>query len=364
MSEQVAAPLRHAIAVRGRRIVDSPAFTGTVFCLIVTNAALLGIETYSGVVQQWHGALKATEYAFLCAFTVEILLRCAAHADRPGDFFRDPWNMFDVLVVALAFLPFARENATVLRLLRLARVLRAARFLPQLRIVIVAVGKSLPGTLSFLLIGTLLLYVYAMVGWVFFADDNPEHFGSLGRAALSLFLLITLDGLGDAVREGLEISRWTIVYFASFVLLGSFLLVNLLIGVVINSLEEARELEMTREREENAAASGTAAIPDATAIPGPATDSEAVPASVAATASGAATMSRAVGPTTEAVEVVDAVEATEALRAQIAVLRRALDGIEANLARPGHRCGCRGVEEGELVGVAESGPWGGRRPRP
>ncbi|MFF4178285.1 ion transporter [Streptomyces sp. NPDC001750] len=309
MSEQAAAPLRHAIAVRGRRIVDSPAFTGTVFCLIVTNAALLGIETYSGVVQQWHGALKATEYAFLCAFTVEILLRCAAHADRPGDFFRDPWNMFDVLVVALAFLPFARENATVLRLLRLARVLRAARFLPQLRIVIVAVGKSLPGTLSFLLVGTLLLYVYAMVGWVFFADDNPEHFGSLGRAALSLFLLITLDGLGDAVREGLEISRWTIVYFASFVLLGSFLLVNLLIGVVINSLEEARELEMTREREENAAASGAAAIPE------PTTDSEAVPTSEAVTASGAATMSRAVGPTTEAVEVVDAVDATEALRA-------------------------------------------------
>ncbi|MEU3219723.1 ion transporter [Streptomyces sp. NPDC006971] len=361
MSEQVAAPLRHAIAVRGRRIVDSPAFTGTVFCLIVTNAALLGIETYSGVVQQWHGALKATEYAFLCAFTVEILLRCAAHADRPGDFFRDPWNMFDVLVVALAFLPFARENATVLRLLRLARVLRAARFLPQLRIVIVAVGKSLPGTLSFLLVGTLLLYVYAMVGWVFFADDNPEHFGSLGRAALSLFLLITLDGLGDAVREGLEISRWTIVYFASFVLLGSFLLVNLLIGVVINSLEEAREMEMTREREENAAASGAAAISE------PTTDSEAVPTSEAVTASGAAMMSRAVGPTTEAVEVVDAVDAvdaTEALRAQIAGLRRALDGIEANLARPGHRCGCRGAEEGELVGVAESGPWGGRRPRP
>lgn len=168
MSEQVAAHLRREIAVRSRRILDSPAFDGIVFCLIVTNAALLGVETYSGVVQQWHDVLKVAEHAFLAAFTVEILLRAAAHADRPRDFFRDPWNVFDVLVVALAFLPFARENATVLRLLRLARVLRAARFLPQLRIVIVAVGKSLPGTLSFLLVGALLLYVYAMVGWVFF----------------------------------------------------------------------------------------------------------------------------------------------------------------------------------------------------
>ncbi|MFB6987313.1 ion transporter [Streptomyces sp. NPDC056304] len=311
MSEQVAAELRRAIAVHSRRVVDSSAFAGTVFCVIVANAALLGVETYSGVVQEWHGALKATEHLFLAAFTIEILLRAAAHADRPRDFFRDPWNVFDVLVVALAFLPFARENATVLRLLRLARVLRAARFLPQLRIVIVAVGKSLPGTLSFLLVGALLLYVYAMVGWVFFSDDNPEHFGSLGRAALTLFLLITLDGLGDAVRAALEISRWTIVYFASFVLLGSFLLVNLLIGVVINSLEEARELEKERELEESEVPSGRP----------PRTD-----------------------------------DGTESLRAQLDAARRALDGIEANLAPSRQPCGCRGTAEGELVGAGEPVP--------
>ncbi|MDK1345150.1 ion transporter [Streptomyces sp. 378] len=243
MSERTAAQLRHALADRSRRITDSAAFTAAVFCLIGGNAALLGIETYAGIVDEWHSTLHAAELVFLAAFTAEILLRAAAHADRPKDFFRDPWNVFDLLVVTVAFLPFARENATVLRLLRLARVARAARFLPQLRIVIVAVGKSLPGTLSFLLVGALLLYVYAMVGWVFFADDDPEHYGSLGRAVLTLFLLITLDGLGDAVRAGLEISRWTILYFASYVLLGSFVLVNLLIGVVINSLEEARELE-------------------------------------------------------------------------------------------------------------------------
>ncbi|WP_436740054.1 ion transporter [Streptomyces sp. BBFR102] len=228
------------LAVRASRVVDSPRFTRAVFVLIAANAVLLGAETYSGVVADWLPVLKTAEYLFLAAFTVEILFRLAAHADRPSAFFRDPWNLFDLAVLTGAFLPFFRENTTVLRLLRLARVLRAARFLPQLRVVIVAVGKALPGTLSFLLVGGLLLYVYAMVGWTFFADDDPEHFGSLGRAALSLFLLITLDGLGDAVRTGLEISRWTIVYFASFVLFGSFLLVNLLIGVVIGSLDEAR----------------------------------------------------------------------------------------------------------------------------
>lgn len=131
------------------------------------------------------------------------------------------------------------------KLKRLVRLLAADvdRFLPQLRIFLLAVGRSLPGTFSFLLVGALLLYVYAMVGWVFFARHDPEHYGSLGRAALSLFLLMTLDGIGDAVRAGLEISPWSIFYYASFVLLASFVLVNVLIGVVITSLDEVRDIE-------------------------------------------------------------------------------------------------------------------------
>ncbi|MFE4537217.1 ion transporter [Streptomyces scopuliridis] len=281
--------LQPALADRSRRIVESAGFDTAVFCLIIGNAVLLGIETYTGAVDQWHGELKAAEQFFLVAFASEILLRAATYAERPKDFFRDPWNVFDLAVVGLALTPFARENATVLRLLRLARVLRAARFLPQLRIVIVAVGKSLPGTLSFVLVGALLLYVYAMLGWVFFAAADPEHYGSLGRAALTLFLLITLDGLGDAVRGGLEVSRWTIVYFASFVLLGSFLLVNLLIGVVINSLEEARELEDERARE-------SPAVPMAPAVD----------------------------------------ESRAVLLARIAAARRALDEVEAGLAAAHH----------------------------
>ncbi|MDT0547967.1 MULTISPECIES: ion transporter [Streptomyces] len=254
MADQTVALKVRTLAERSRRVVDSRWFGVLVFGIIMANAAVLGVETYGGAVERWHTELKALEHVFLAFFTAEILLRAAAHADRPRDFLRDPWNLFDVVVVVLAFLPIARENATVLRLLRLARVLRAARFLPQVRIVITAVGKSLPGTLSFLLVGTLLLYVYAMVGWVFFADDDPEHYGSIGRSGLTLFLLITLDGLGDAVRAGLEISRWTIVYFASFVLLGSFVLVNLLIGVVINSLEEARAMEEEQTNGRRAAA--------------------------------------------------------------------------------------------------------------
>ncbi|GAA0928886.1 ion transporter [Streptomyces thermoalcalitolerans] len=246
---------RGELARHCRAVTESRWFAFAVVAVIVLNAALLGLETYSGLAARWHRGLLLAEQACLAAFTVEILIRLAAHADRPRGFFRDPWNIFDLVVVLCAFLPVVRENTTVLRLLRLARVLRTARFLPQVRIVLVAVVRSLPGTLSFLMVGALLLYVYAMIGWVFFGRHDPEHYGSIGRAVLTLFLLMTLDGVGNAVHSGLEVSRWSLLYYASYVLLGSFVLVNVLIGVVITSLDEAREMEKDKPAEQAAPAS-------------------------------------------------------------------------------------------------------------
>ncbi|MEW2399353.1 ion transporter [Streptomyces sp. NPDC046862] len=293
---------RQGLAQWARAVTEARWFAVTVFTLILANAALLGVETYSSLAEDWRHWLRLAEHVCLAAFTAEILLRACAHADRPRAFFRDPWNLFDLAVVVSAFLSVVRENGTVLRLLRLARVLRSARFLPQLRVFMVAVGRSLPGTFSFLVVGALLLYVYAMVGWVFFADHDPEHFGSLGRAVLTLFLLMTLDGLGDAVRAGLEISRWSIVYYASYVLLASFVLVNVLIGVVISSLEEARELEREEEAEEVRAEREEGD-------------------------------GRSVGPTVLPAPAGPALDAESELRDRITAARQALDDLEASLRR-------------------------------
>ncbi len=263
-AEATAPSTRQNLARRCRSLTEARWFALSVIAVILANAALLGVETYTGLADDWRRWLRLAEHTCLAAFTVEILLRLAAHADRPKDFFKSPWNLFDLAVVLCAFLPVVRENTTVLRLLRLARVLRTARFLPQLRVVLVAVGRSLPGTLSFLLVGALPLYVYAMLGWVFFGRSDPEHYGSLGRAALTLFLLVTLDGIGDAVHAGMEISRWSLLYYASYVLLASFVLVNVLIGVVLTSLDEARDMEREETRDmERLEPPGPAALPAA-----------------------------------------------------------------------------------------------------
>ncbi|MFE4261904.1 ion transporter [Streptomyces sp. NPDC056883] len=245
---------RGRLAAPCRDVCEAPAFSLTVFAVILFNAALLGAETYSGLSAEYNGLLSATERFCVIAFTLEMLIRLGAHADRPKAFFQDPWNVFDLLVVSSAFIPFLRENTTLLRLLRLARVLRTARFMPQLRVLLVAVGRSLPGTVSFLFVGALIVYVYAMIGWICFAEHDPQHYGSIGRAGLTLFLLMTLEGLGDAVHAGLAISPLSILFYASYVLFASFVLVNVLIGVVLNALEEAREMEDEAEKEEKRAA--------------------------------------------------------------------------------------------------------------
>ncbi|GGY08962.1 ion transporter [Streptomyces minutiscleroticus] len=238
---------RVRIAAGCRALIEAPLFSLAVLAVILLNAVLLGAETYHGFAADHTGQLRWAERGCLVFFTLEMLLRLAAHADRPGKFWRDRWNIFDLVVVASAFVPLVRENATVLRLLRLVRVLRTARFLPQLRILFLAVSRSLPGTVSFLFVGAVILYVYAMIGWVCFGSSDPAHFGSLGRAMLTLFLLMTLEGLQDAVYTGLAISRLSILYYGSYVLLASFVLVNVLIGVVLNSLDEARELDARTE---------------------------------------------------------------------------------------------------------------------
>ncbi|MER5891288.1 ion transporter [Streptomyces sp. NPDC001941] len=231
---------RTRIASWASPMVDTSAFNTAALLSILGNAIVLGLDTYRGLADHRQGALSFLHALFLALFGLEVLLRAAAQADRPRAYFRDPWNILDLILLTGALLPVGGSQSGALRLLRLARILRAARMMPQVRLIASAIGHSLPGTLGFLSVGGIVLYLYAMVGWMLFGVSDAEHYGSVGRASLTLFLLVTLDGIGEMVRSGMDITIWTVPYYVSFVLFASFVLVNTLIGVVINSLDEAR----------------------------------------------------------------------------------------------------------------------------
>ena len=165
---------------------------------------------------------------------------------RPREFFRSGWNVFDFVVIAASFVPGVRENATLLRLVRLLRIVRAVRLLPDLRVLTVAVGRSVPGVASLAAITLLLVYVYGMVGWVIFHDHDPANFENIGQSMVTMFVLLTLENLPAYIARGQELSDWTLLFYVSYVLLASFLIFNLFIGIVINSMEEARAIELHR----------------------------------------------------------------------------------------------------------------------
>ncbi len=225
------------------RLVESPVFITLVLLVILANAVVLGLQTYSDVEREHGDTLNLLNDIFLGFFVVEVALRIGAHGRRPQDFFRSAWNVFDFVVIGFAFIPGVRESSTLLRVARLLRVVRVVRILPDLRVLVTGVIRSLPPLGSMLLLMTLMLFVYGMLGWLLFAEELPQDWGNIGRAMLSLFVLLTLEDFPRFMERAMEVHPWSGIYFVTFVLVTVFIIVNVLIGIVLTSMEEAREME-------------------------------------------------------------------------------------------------------------------------
>ena len=229
-----------------QRLVDSNAFNTTIIAVIVANAVVLGLQTYPGIVDRYGWTLDVLNGVFLAVFVAELTLRIASYGRRPQDFFRSGWNIFDFVVIGAAFVPGVRESSTLLRLARLARVVRIVRLLPDIRVLFVGVLRSLPPLVSIALLTTVILFVYGMIGWLLFSEELPEEWGNIGDAMLTMFILLTLENFPAYMERGMEVHPWSWIFFVSFVLVAAFIVLNVLIGIVLNSLEEARELERRR----------------------------------------------------------------------------------------------------------------------
>ena len=231
------------------RIANSQRFQTFIFGVIVANAITLGLGTY-----EWSRTVDDTitvvDEVFLGIFVVELVIRIAAYGRRPQDFFKSGWNVFDFVVIGAAFLPGVRENVTLLRLVRLLRVVRLVSVMPDLRILVRAIARSLPPIASLGLLTLLLMYVYGMVGWILFGDQDPEQWGNIGQAILSLFQILTLENWPDFLEAGQAIHPASWIFFVSYVLIASFLVINVLIAIIINSMEEVHEAEKAADREE------------------------------------------------------------------------------------------------------------------
>ena len=248
-----------------RQLTTSVSFGRFIILLIILSGLFAGAETYPKFDEGtfFGNLLQIAQNIILFVFFVEIVLKIIACGNKPLSFFLEPWNVFDCIILSVCLLPLNMQSASVVRMARILRALRMITVLPRLRLLVSALLKSIP---SLGYIGVLLglhFYIYSVVGTVTFGKNDPIRFGSLHATACTLFQVLTLEGWNDVrdtqvlgsdvayddawkvLAEGQRVSQGrpfiSTIYFISFILLGTMIMLNLFTGVIITSMEEAQD---------------------------------------------------------------------------------------------------------------------------
>ncbi|GAA4420029.1 ion transporter [Actinokineospora soli] len=223
-----------------RALVEHPRFQQVVIAVIVVNAITLGLQTSRSVVAEHGELLDTADQAALAFFVVELSMRFYAYG---RDFFRDPWSLFDLVVVAIALVP-ATGPFAVLRTLRVLRVLRLFTAIPAMRRVVGGLLSSLPGMASIVVLLSLVLYVAGVLATTLFGGVRPDVFGSLDSSLFTLFQVMIGETGMEVARDLMAAEPLAWIFFVVYIVVSSFAVLNLFIGVIVSSVES----EFTRDQ--------------------------------------------------------------------------------------------------------------------
>jgi voltage-gated sodium channel len=220
--------------LRLAEFVESARVEHFIVAVILINAVVLGFETSKSAMASCSSLLVAIDKACLVVFCLEIGARLLAYR---WAFWRSGWNIFDFAVVAVALVPGAGAWA-VLRSLRVLRVMRLLTVIPSLRKVVAAFLHAIPGLGGVLLLMSVFLYTSAVLAVNLFGQTFPQWFGSLGGALFSLFQILTLEGWADMAREVMTVYPWAPLFFVPFIIIATFTVLNLFIGIIVSTMQE------------------------------------------------------------------------------------------------------------------------------
>lgn len=260
-----------------KKINDSAFFHHFMIGVILFAAILVGIETYPSMMTQYGDVLHTLDRVILAIFTIEIIIKMGALGRKAHQYFKDPWNVFDFLIVAVCFVPLQAQFISVLRLVRILRVLKLITALPRLQMIVGALLKSIPsiGYVGLLLV--LHFYIFAVMATSFFGTNDPFRFGDLQSSMLTLFQVVTMEGWADIMQTQIlgcdqygydeaikhlctQPTRSPVfapLYFVGFIIIGTMIILNLFIGVIMKGMEEMQE-ELVKKNEAEAQATGRA----------------------------------------------------------------------------------------------------------
>ena len=216
------------------RIRDSKFFTGVVIAVIVASAIYAGVSSYN-IPNQYTVLLDYFDYAITIFFLIEILIRIFAEANHPIRFFKNGWNVFDFIIVVVSLVPVdGASSAFVARLLRIIRILRIITVVPAFRHIIESIFKSIPRVSFIALLMFIVIYIWAAIGTLLFGETDPEHWRNIGIAALTLAQVATYDDWAAIMDVVIDTHPYSWIYFVSFILVTSVVLLNMVIGIIVD----------------------------------------------------------------------------------------------------------------------------------
>jgi voltage-gated sodium channel len=229
---------------RVESFLETAGFGNFIMAVIIFNAILLGMETSAAIMSRAGGIILFLDRLCLAIFVVEIAAKLFAYRFR---FFRDGWNIFDFVIVGISLVPVT-QGFSALRALRILRVLRLVSTVPRLRRVVEGFVNALPGMGSVFLLMALIFYIGAVIATKLFGMSFPEWFGTLGRSGYSLFQIMTLESWSmGIVRPVMEVYPLAWMFFVPFIMVTTFAVVNLLVGLIVNSMQDAHHEETNAE---------------------------------------------------------------------------------------------------------------------
>ncbi|MPY75919.1 MAG: ion transporter [Alphaproteobacteria bacterium] len=228
-------------------LLESAGFQRTITVLIVVNAVTLGLETSAEARDAAGPLLTLLDRAILSVFVLELLAKLVVYRTR---FHKDPWNLFDFVVIGIALVP-ATGTLSVLRALRVLRVLRLVSAVPSMRRVVTALLYAIPGMGSIIALMTLIYYVFAVMATNLFGASEPELFGDLAGSAFTLFQIMTLEGwAAEIVRPVMEAHPYAWAFFVPFMLVTTFTVLNLFIGIIVDAMQRQHQADRDEEHAE------------------------------------------------------------------------------------------------------------------
>ena len=238
------------LQARFYKIRSNKAFELFVVSIIIFSALMIGVKTYH-LPDYINKAIAFLDVGITLFFLIEISVRFLGEKKK-SQFFKSGWNIFDTLIVILSLVPVENgELALVGRLIRVFRVLRMVSIIPELRLLLNSLLKALPQLGYVMLLMFIIFYIYAAIGSSVFASINETLWGNISISLLTLFRVMTFEDWTDVMYETMDVYPLSWLYYLTFIFLTTFAFLNMIIGIVVNVLEEERQNIRQQTEEEN-----------------------------------------------------------------------------------------------------------------